>query len=187
MLKYGLDAQFNADTPEGVSAFLALGGNLGDREAIFRNALVSLQKHGFFIEAVSWLYESEPVGCEAGAQTFYNAVVCGHWNDTPEALLKLCKKLEIAAGRPADHPHWHSRTLDLDLILFGDRMLEMPSLVIPHPLAHKRPFVMIPLAEIAPEAFFPNLHKTASALLSSMDTEMGLPHRVKPLSLKTTH
>ncbi|MGN0872754.1 MAG: 2-amino-4-hydroxy-6-hydroxymethyldihydropteridine diphosphokinase, partial [Victivallales bacterium] len=123
-------------------------------------------------------------GCEPGAPAFYNAVVRGRWAGSPEALLKLCLKLEAEAGRPADHPHWHSRILDLDLILFGDRILATEFLTVPHPRAHERLFVMVPLAEIAPEAVFPTLHQNASAILHSLDSREEMPCRVKDASGK---
>ena len=180
MLKHAHDVKSDADTPSGVSAFLAFGGNLGDREAVFRKALISLRGNGFAVDAASGLYESAPVGCEDGAQPFYNAVVRGRWSGTPESLLALCQEIEIASGRPADHPHWHSRTLDLDLILFGERILHTDSLILPHPLAHTRLFVLLPLVEIAPEALFPTLHLKASELLAARKgTEEKMPHRIK--------
>lgn len=179
MLTIGNQSESDADAPEGVSAFLALGGNLGDRDAVFRSALRRLCENGFAIEAVSSFYETAPVGCEPGAPAFYNAVVRGRWAGSPEALLGLCRKLEVEAGRPADHPHWHSRTLDLDLILFGDRILASESLTVPHPRAHERLFVMVPLAEIAPEVVFPTLRRSASAILHSLDCGGEMPHRVR--------
>ena len=98
--------------------------------------------------------------------------------------MKLCLKLEAEAGRPVDHPHWHSRILDLDLILFGDRILATEFLTVPHPRAHERLFVMVPLAEIAPEAVFPTLHRSASAILHSLDSRGEMPRRVKDASGK---
>ena len=92
MLTIGNQSESDADAPEGVSAFLALGGNLGDREAVFRDALRRLRENGFVVEAVSSFYETAPVGCEPGAPAFYNAVVRGRWSGSPEALLKLCLK-----------------------------------------------------------------------------------------------
>ena len=183
MLKHAHDVKSGADTPSGVSAFLAFGGNLGDREALFRAALASLRENGFAIDAVSGLYENAAVGCEEGAPPFYNAVAHGFWNGTPETLLALCRRLEAAAGRPADHPHWHSRTLDLDLILFDGRILNTEELVIPHPLAHKRLFVMRPLAEIAPGAVFPSLHRTASEILHSLGDDGSGMRFVKEITL----
>lgn len=184
MLTIGNQSESDADAPEGVSAFLALGGNLGDREAVFRDALRRLRENGFAVEAVSSFYETAPVGCEPGAPAFYNAVVRGRWSGSPEALLKLCLKLEAEAGRPVDHPHWHSRILDLDLILFGDRILATEFLTVPHPRAHERLFVMVPLAEIAPEAVSPTLHRSASAILHSLDSRGEMPRRVKDASGK---
>lgn len=183
MLTEERETRHAADAPAGASVFLALGGNLGDREAVFRAALASLRENGFAVDAVSGLYENAAVGCEEGAPPFYNAVAHGFWNGTPETLLALCRRLEAAAGRPADHPHWHSRTLDLDLILFDGRILNTEELVIPHPLAHKRLFVMRPLAEIAPGVVFPTLHRTASEILHSLGDDGSGMRFVKEITL----
>ena len=144
--------------------FLALGSNLGDRKAAFRKALKGLKKGGLQAISLSPLHETEPEGCEDGAETFLNAVLSGFWEGTPQELLQLCQTLEEAAGRAKDHPHWHSRELDIDILLFGETILNTPHLTIPHPLAHTRSFVLQPLAELAPEIRFPTLGKTALQL-----------------------
>ena len=104
--------------PEGV-AIIALGGNLGDVGGAFRKALDSLQAKGFETLKVSSFLTTKPEGCEEGAPDFLNAVAVGFWPGTALELLALCKQLELEAGRPAEHPHWHSRTLYLDIIAFG--------------------------------------------------------------------
>ena len=145
---------FKGLPPDGV-AVLALGGNLGDVEAAFRAALSSLGERGLELLRASSLYRTKAVGCEPGAPDFLNAVVLGRWKDSPQSLLAVCKELEGRAGRPSEHPHWHSRALDIDIIAFGSCEVSGASLNVPHPLALERLFVVEPFAEIAPEARIP--------------------------------
>ena len=130
---------------------IALGGNLGDVPAAFRRATESLSRAGFRIRRFSSLLRTAPVGCEPGAPEFMNAAVSGFWNGTPSGLLRLCQRIEADNGRPNDHAHHVSRTLDLDIILFGRETVALPGLTIPHPEAARRDFVMIPVREIEPE------------------------------------
>lgn len=130
---------------------IALGGNLGDSDAFFRRAVDALQSGGFRVREVSSFLRTEPEGMAPGTPAFLNGAVSGVWDGTPAALLRLCQKIEAENGRPADHEHYVSRTLDLDIILFGRRSIREPGLTIPHPLARQRAFVMMPLREIEPE------------------------------------
>ena len=139
----------------GTHIFLSLGSNLGERKAYLENALELLQKNDFILLNVSSIYETAPVGCEDGAGTFYNIAVEGTWRKDPYSLLSLCQKIEQELGRPADHAHWVSRVVDIDIILFGGEKINSPALTVPHPLALQRLFVMQPLAGIAPDLIFP--------------------------------
>ena len=130
---------------------IALGGNLGDVPAAFRRACEALSNAGFRIRRFSSLLTTAPVGCEPGAPEFTNAAVSGFWNSTPSELLRVCQRIEADNGRPNDHAHHVSRTLDLDIILFGRDIVALSDLTIPHPEAAKRDFVMIPVREIEPE------------------------------------
>ena len=130
---------------------IALGGNLGDVPAAFRRACEALSSAGFRIRRFSSSLKTAPIGCEPGAPEFMNAAVSGFWNGTPSELLRVCRKIEADNGRPNDHAHHVSRTLDLDIILFGRETVALPDLRVPHPEAAKRDFVMIPLREIEPE------------------------------------
>ncbi len=132
---------------------IAFGGNLGENiDRTFQAALAELQNHGFRLEKMSSVMTTKPVGCEDGAPDFRNAAAVGFWkNNDPYSLLALCQQLEEKFGRPNDHPGNVSRTLDLDLILFGDCRIADERLILPHPRAKDRDFVLIPLREIAPE------------------------------------
>ena len=130
---------------------IALGGNLGDVPAAFRRARESLSDAGFQIRRFSSLRVTTPVDCEPSAPQFTNAALSGFWNGTPSELLRICQRIEAENGRPNDHAHHVSRTIDLDIILFGRETVTLPDLTIPHPEAAKRDFVMEPLCEIEPE------------------------------------
>ena len=130
---------------------IALGGNLGDVPAAFRRACEALSNAGFRIRRFSSLLSTAPVGCEPGAPEFTNAAVSGFWDGTASDLLRVCQRIEADNGRPNDHAYHVSRTLDLDIILFGQETIRLPDLKVPHPEAAKRDFVMAPVREIEPD------------------------------------
>lgn len=135
--------------------FVALGSNLGDRRAHIEHALDALRADpDVELVAVSRLIETEPVGGPAGQGPFLNGVVELRTTLDPELLLRRLQRLEGLAGRERtvrDGP----RTLDLDLLLHGERRAQGPDLVLPHPRMHLRLFVLEPLAELAPDLVLP--------------------------------
>jgi 2-amino-4-hydroxy-6-hydroxymethyldihydropteridine diphosphokinase len=132
-------------------AFLGLGSNLGDREALLRRAVASLPD----VVAVSPLYETDPVGGpEQGA--FLNLVVELDTERSPRELLELCQQLEADAQR-VRLERWGPRTLDADVLLVGDLAVDEPDLVVPHPRMWERRFVLAPLADLAPELVPPDV------------------------------
>ena len=135
----------------GTLCVIALGGNLGDTSAVFRSAQELLEHGGFRIRRVSSFIRTAPENMPPRTPDFLNGVLSGYWNDSPEALLCLCRRIEEQLGRPNAHAHYVSRTLDLDLILFGAERIRTDSLIVPHPRARERSFVRIPLREIEPE------------------------------------
>ncbi len=144
---------------------IALGGNIGDVPGAFRRACEALTNAGFRIRRFSSLLRTAPLGCEPGAPEFTNAVLSGFWGGSATDLLRLCQRIEADKGRPNDHAYHVSRTLDLDIILFGRETIRLPNLTIPHPEAAKRDFVMVPLREIEPEL--------ADWLLAQRKTDSG--------------
>lgn len=130
---------------------IALGGNLGDVPATFRRACEALSDAGFRIRRFSSLLRTAPLGCEPGAPEFFNAALSGFWDGTALDLLNVCRRIEADNGRPNNHAHHVSRTLDLDIVSFGRETLDLPDLKVPHPEAVRRDFVMIPVREIEPE------------------------------------
>ncbi len=146
---------------------IALGGNLGNSEDIFCFAISELAKNGVKNIKMSALIKSKPENCPPNSPDFSNAALTGEWAGTPQELLELCQKIEIAAGRPEKHDFNAPRTLDLDIILFGNKIVNTANLQIPHPRAVNRLFVLEPLAEIAPSWIFPNINKTIKQILES--------------------
>ena len=127
-------------------AFLGLGSNLGDRRALLREAVSSLNG----VVAVSPLYETEPMGGPDGQQPFLNIVVEIDTDLTPRELLGVCHRLESAAHRVREE-RWGPRTLDVDVLWVESGPVDEPDLQIPHPRMFQRRFVVVPLLDLAPE------------------------------------
>lgn len=135
---------------------LSLGGNIGDVRKAFDVAVDQLERSGLSDIKRSSIYRTKAVGFDVEVPDFLNAVVTGVWSEDSDVLHEECKRIERASGRPEKHESWSSRTLDLDIILFGDEIILTPSLTVPHPEARKRFFVLAPLEEIAGEWEFPD-------------------------------
>lgn len=146
-------------------AVLSLGANLGDRAATLRTALAALRDDG--LVARSALYETPPWG-PVEQPPFLNAVVVVRGRRDPAGWLARAHELEQAAGRTRE-VRWGPRTLDVDVIVYDDLVSSDPSLTLPHPRAHERGFVLVPWAEIAPEAALPG-HGRIAKLLETVDT-----------------
>jgi 2-amino-4-hydroxy-6-hydroxymethyldihydropteridine diphosphokinase len=130
-------------------AYIALGGNLGDRAANLRAAVAQLEQADVRVDAKSPLFDTEPAGGEPQPR-YLNAVVRVETALAPRALLDLCLGVERALGRHRPPGATNApRTIDLDLLLMGDLILEEPGLQLPHPRLLQRPFVRVPLAAVA--------------------------------------
>lgn len=147
----------------GVVAVLALGSNLGDRQAHLDAAIAKLGRHLLTLR-VSAVVETDPVSVPGEQPRFLNAVVVGETTLGPAELLNALQAIEREAGRERPFPG-AARTLDLDLILFGDRVIDWPDLHVPHPRFRERRFVLEPLAEIAPGLKDPVTGLTVAELL----------------------
>jgi 2-amino-4-hydroxy-6-hydroxymethyldihydropteridine diphosphokinase len=154
-----------------VIAYIGLGSNRGDRIGTCRRALELLNRAGTVVK-VSSFYCTEPVGYEQ-QEEFVNAVAKFETGLSPGGLLAACRAIENELGR-VRLIRWGPRTIDLDILLYGNDVIETPDLVIPHPQMDVRGFVLVPLAEIAPRIVHPVLNKTVARLLS----ELKDPHRV---------
>jgi 2-amino-4-hydroxy-6-hydroxymethyldihydropteridine diphosphokinase len=127
-------------------AFVGLGSNLGDRMAYLRAGLTYLPD----VVAVSPVYETEPVGGPSGQDRYLN-IVAELWSSaSPRQLLEAGQRAEVAAGR-AREVRWGPRTLDVDVLLVGALTVDEPDLEVPHPRMWERGFVLVPLADLAPE------------------------------------
>ena len=151
-------------------AIIALGSNLGDSRQIILNAMVRLAQMSNRPALRSSLWQTSPVDCPPGSPPFLNAVVAlvPFAVETPESLLKKLHKLEKKSGRQAKKVLNEPRMLDLDLITFGEETRHTPDLVLPHPRAHLRRFVLQPLSEITPNLILPGQSKTVSELLAGL-------------------
>jgi 2-amino-4-hydroxy-6-hydroxymethyldihydropteridine diphosphokinase len=146
------------------AVFLGLGSNLGDREAAIDDALARLAGRGVSVRARSSTWLTEPVGGPPQGW-FLNAAVGVETRLEPAALLDAALAVEHEMGRVRAERNG-PRTIDVDLLLFGDRRIDAPGLTVPHPRLHERRFVLAPLAEIAPLLVHPTLGLTIAALLA---------------------
>jgi len=144
--------------------YLGLGSNVGDREDHLRAAVRLLGEHGVEVEAVSSLYETEPVGEVLDQPDFLNAVARITTDLEPEELLDVCKAIEVEQGRVFAGPRGGPRPLDVDLLLLGDLELQTERLRLPHAEVASRRFVLAPLLELDPELALPNGTRLADAL-----------------------
>jgi 2-amino-4-hydroxy-6-hydroxymethyldihydropteridine diphosphokinase len=156
------------------AVYLALGTNLGERHANLRAAIEALSPDVKVI-AESKVYETPPWGYE-NQPAFLNMAVKCETNLEPESLLKRLKQFEVQLGREQSF-RWGPRLIDIDVLFYDDLILESESLIIPHPRLHERAFVLVPLADIAPDFVHPVLKKTIKELLASMDIDDIHPYK----------
>ena len=157
-------------------AFIGLGSNLGDRRALLTEAIEALDWGEIKVVARSSVYETEPVGGPAGQPAFLNQVIAADCAVDARAVWERCHAVENALGRArAAEVRWGPRTIDLDLLLFGEHVIDEPDLIVPHPRMHERAFVLAPLIEIAPDIEIPG-RGSAAALLP---TAVGAVERLR--------
>ena len=150
---------------------VALGSNLGDRLENLRAARRSIVDLAGVAPPIlsSAIYETDPVNCEPGAGKFLNAVLEFDYDGEPAELLAEVRQIEESLGRVPNHERNKSRTIDLDLLYFGDRQIDNEELQLPHPRMYLRKFVLAPLAEIRPDLILPGQTKTVGELLAQLD------------------
>ena len=146
-----------------VFAFLGLGSNVGDRLAYLQQGVDRLEEERRIrVDAVSSIYETAPVGGPP-QDPYLNMALRVATTASPHGLLRACQRAERAAGRVRT-VRWGPRTLDVDVLLYADRRIATRRLVVPHPRLVERPFVLIPLIEVAPGAALPDERSLVTVL-----------------------
>jgi 2-amino-4-hydroxy-6-hydroxymethyldihydropteridine diphosphokinase len=158
--------------------YLSLGSNLGDREKYLHEAITRLGELGV-IRQVSAFYETQPVEVQTEQPWFLNCALAMETALMPLDFLSRMLAVEQYMGRIRTEPKG-PRTIDIDILFFGDDVLDTPELTIPHPAMHQRRFVLVPLAEIAPAFIHPVLKRTVRELLDSLPADSGLVNKPLP-------
>ncbi len=151
-------------------AGVALGSNLGERLANLRNARreIATLNHALPPLRCSAIYETEPVDCEKGAPKFFNAAIEFGYSGQPQELRRELAAIEKILGRPSGHARNVSRPIDLDLLYFGELVIETSELRLPHPRIVEREFVLRPLADIRPDLVLPQQDEAVALLLERL-------------------
>ena len=154
------------------TVYLGIGSNLGNREDNCARAisLLDIDNSGIRVQERSELIETEPWGVEDQPK-FINMAVRAETGLSPVELLSVIKNIEQEMGRASTcaQRRWGPRLIDIDILFYGDLVLDTPELRIPHPLMHERAFVLGPLSQIAPQVMHPVLNRTVSQLISELD------------------
>ncbi|MFW6184076.1 MAG: GTP cyclohydrolase MptA [Chloroflexota bacterium] len=168
----------------GTTVYIALGANLGDRRANLIDALSQL-RHKVEIEQLSGIYETPPVYI-TDQPRFLNAVLKGTTSLTPRELLRFVKSIERRMGRHRT-VRYGPRPIDLDILLYGDQTVDEPDLIIPHPRMLERGFVLIPLADLAPDLRLPGTDEPVAKLAHRPDDAQAIRRVERGLTLQLTH
>jgi 2-amino-4-hydroxy-6-hydroxymethyldihydropteridine diphosphokinase len=154
-------------------ALIGLGSNLGDRRLHLNAAIVALSETpGVAVLEVSSFHDTDPVGGPAGQGKFLNAVALIETTLDPIPLLRVLQEIEVRFGRVRT-VQWGPRTLDLDLLLYADRVIQTPELSIPHPRINERRFVLEPLVEVSPAAVDPITKRAFADILADLAPGAG--------------
>jgi 2-amino-4-hydroxy-6-hydroxymethyldihydropteridine diphosphokinase len=152
--------------------YLSLGSNQGDRIGYVQQAITQLTaRPGIRLLSASSFYETEPLDCTKDAEWFVNVAVAIETQIPAESLLDICQQIETQLGRQRDPNRQNTpRTLDIDVLFYGNQMVNTDRLTIPHPRAHLRAFVLVPLLEVNPRLLHPVLNRTIEQLHNDLPT-----------------
>ncbi|MGI8317304.1 2-amino-4-hydroxy-6-hydroxymethyldihydropteridine diphosphokinase [Halobacillus mangrovi] len=152
------------------TAYIALGSNIAEREDFLKSAIEMLEEHSEIqVTEKSSVYETAPVGY-TDQSDFLNMVVKVTTSLQPLQMLDHCQSIEAELGRERI-VKWGPRTIDLDILLYNHENMKAERLMIPHPHMHERAFVMVPLAELAPEVILPHMNRSAEEILRGLPAE----------------
>jgi len=170
---------------EPITVYIGLGSNMGDRQAYCEEAVRLVSRFpATSIIRVSSLYETAPIE-RTDQDWFINCVVAVRTSLSPQELLRACQEVEQFLGRKRT-VRFGPRTIDMDILFYGDRIIQEPGLTIPHPRAHERRFVLEPLAEIAPETEHPVFRKTVVQILKELQNPQEVRRSMPfPMNQKT--
>jgi 2-amino-4-hydroxy-6-hydroxymethyldihydropteridine diphosphokinase len=154
------------------TAYIGFGSNLGDRQLQFDRAIQVLgSRPGTIVVGTSRLYQTKPVALVDNGPKFLNAVIAVETDLSARDLAQHMRAVEMTLGKSPSHRSDMSRSIDLDLLLYGNETVSIDGLEIPHPRMHLRGFVLVPLAELAPAARVPTFHCTVAELVESLSEE----------------
>lgn len=145
--------------------YLLLGGNMGDRKSVFAEARAILENTVGKIAVQSALYETEPWGFDS-EDLFWNQVLEISTDLSPDEVLQQTQQAELRLGRIRKANQYDSRIIDIDILFYGDRIINQANLIVPHPRIQERKFTLIPLGEIAPDLIHPVFQKNIRQLLN---------------------
>lgn len=145
--------------------YFSLGSNLGDRRKNIATAIEEISTNIGRVNKTSSIFESEPIGDKSHPK-YLNCCVSAFSGLTPNQIMQKCLKIETKLGRVRGEEKWAPRTIDIDIVFYSDKVVSTPILTVPHPAAHKRLFVLMPMAEIAPDYIHPKLKKSVWQLLN---------------------
>ena len=148
--------------------YLCLGGNIGDTRNYLQNAVAMIGRRIGRVVSQSAVYQSEPWGFNA-EQMFLNQVVVAETGLEPHAVLELCLQIEAELGRTRSGNGYEPRTIDIDIVFFGQQIINQPDLQVPHPLMHRRNFVLRPLCDVAADFVHPVFGLTVRQLAAVCD------------------
>lgn len=145
--------------------YFSLGSNLGDREKNIASAIEEISTHIGRVSKISSMFESEPIG-DKSHPWYLNCCISAFSGLTPNRIMQKCLEIEMKLGRVRGDVKWAPRTIDIDIIFYADKVVSTPILTVPHLEAHKRLFVLMPMAEIAPDYIHPKFKKSVWQLLN---------------------